>query len=116
MSSSELTADELNSLFELVGQIYECAVEPERWQPTIDLIKSFMDGVNASMYGFDLADNSIRFFISTGIEPEWLARMPDYVEDVGKLFAAAGDVVTRPIEQFGEVLQLLENGLGVHRR
>lgn len=99
MESSELTSGELRSVIGLVGQIYDCAIEPERWQVAIESITDFMDGANGSLFGFDLASNSLRFFISTGIEPQWLARMPEYERDVGELFAAAGDIATRPIER-----------------
>lgn len=100
MRSSSLTSSELAVLFELVGRVYDCAIEPERWQSTLETIRTFMNGANASIYGFDLSNNSIRFFMSSGVEPEWLARMPEYAKDVGALLAATGDIATLPIEQF----------------
>jgi len=105
MSSSELTTDELKSVLELVGRIYDCAIEPERWQSTLESIQSFMNAATASMYGFDLSSNSIRFLMSSGVAPEWLAKMPEYEADAGALFAAAGDVGTRSIEQFHVIRQ-----------
>jgi hypothetical protein len=64
-----------------------------------------MNGTNAALYGFDLSSNDLRFAIVSGVPPEWLATMGDYTSDLGELFAAVGDVSTRPIEQFHVVRQ-----------
>lgn len=105
MSSSELTADELKSLLELVGRIYGCAIAPDDWQSTVEAIRVLMNGTNAALYGFDLSSNDLRFAIVSGVPPEWLATMGDYASDLDELLAAAGDVSTRPIEQFHVVRQ-----------
>lgn len=100
MSSSELTADELKSVLELVGRIYDCAIEPERWQSTLESIRVLMNAASASMHGFDFSSNELRFAIFSGVAPEWMAKMSDNMESLGELWAAAGDIFTRPIDQF----------------
>ncbi len=100
MSSSVLTTDELKSVLDLVGRIYDCAIEPERWEATIESIRVLMNGLSASLHGFDFSTNELRFAIFSGIAPEWLAKMGDNMNDLGELWAAAGDIFTRPIDQF----------------
>ena len=105
MSSSGLTASEFEASLDLIGRVYDCVIEPERWPSTLEAIKTLMNGTNAMLYGVDLSSNDIRFFMTSGIAPEWLASMGDYRHDLAELFAAAGDVATRPIERFQVVRQ-----------
>lgn len=67
---------------QLVGAIYDCAIDPSRWPSTLGLLRKVLSfrtavlGVNALPSGQPL------IHATDGIPPEWLAAMPEYADDV----------------------------------
>jgi DNA-binding CsgD family transcriptional regulator/PAS domain-containing protein len=86
-------------LSELIGAIYDCAVEPDRWDRTLDDIRDFLVCANSVLYIQDTATGAQRYSKMVGIEPHWQKLMIDYGDHITEIYDYVGDAMTRPIDK-----------------
>lgn len=94
-----IQTDDAKRLSELIGAIYDCAIDPGRWEATLLDIRDFLGCTNAALYLFDPANETARLNVVVGIEPPWQEKMLGYVDSVTELFAYVGDYDTRPLDK-----------------
>jgi len=87
------------SLSTLIGSIYDCALEPERWPDTLTRLRLELDFANASISLLSLSSGSLLLSIMTGPDPIWLERMPQYAADVVEAWGGAEKMLTFPIDE-----------------
>ena len=58
----------------LIGLIYDCVIEPDRWQPTIDALRAELGFATAEIAVVRLPNGEPLMTAIAGIEPEWLQR------------------------------------------
>lgn len=84
-SAREGGAAELMSaaaLSELIGAIYDCALDPDRWPDTLSLIRQTLGFHNAVLQLQALPSGEVLLNVGSGVEQPWLDRMIDYGPDV----------------------------------
>jgi DNA-binding CsgD family transcriptional regulator/PAS domain-containing protein len=86
-------------LSELIGAIYDCVLDPGRWDTTLDEVREFLDCANVALSVLDLQANSYRVQKVIGIEPYWLSKADEYFGDFAKLYHTLPDLQTRPIDE-----------------
>jgi hypothetical protein len=86
-------------LSDLIGDIYDCVIEPARWEPTLDRLCSLLDCSSCGLGVMDLRSEVARMQKLVGIDPEWVARMPEYGAVVANMFATLPDLMTRPLDE-----------------
>lgn len=67
----ELSAERLS---ELIGLIYDCVIDPARWQHAIDALRQALDFATAEITVMRLPDGAPLLSVTSGIAPEWLPR------------------------------------------
>jgi DNA-binding CsgD family transcriptional regulator/PAS domain-containing protein len=61
-------------LSDLISRIYDCTLDPSRWEPTLDVMKGAMRVQNAFVHVNDLVGGQMLIAASVGIDPFWLDR------------------------------------------
>ena len=74
-----LSNDELSAL---IGAIYDCALDRERWPSALHRIRTALDFANASLSLIALPSNKIVLNVTDGIASEWLATANEYGPEV----------------------------------
>ena len=71
-----------NKLPELVGSIYDCIPDAERWQGTLDDIRIFCDGCVATLAVLDTERNAARFSVACGDKMVLAPLLTTYASDM----------------------------------
>ncbi|MEP9397771.1 helix-turn-helix transcriptional regulator [Mesorhizobium sp. KR2-14] len=69
-------------LSEIIGLVYDCALDPGRWDDTLDEIRALFRCHNAQLIMFDLDQRCPTLRKSVGIDPYWLERQLEYAAEV----------------------------------
>ncbi len=69
-------------LSNLIGSIYDCALDPGRWPATLNGLRTELDFAGASMSIIDLLTNDVPLMIMVGPQPAWIERAPRYAPDI----------------------------------
>jgi DNA-binding CsgD family transcriptional regulator/PAS domain-containing protein len=85
-------------LSELIGAIYDCVLDPERWDATLDELRKFLDCANVALTVLDLQTDTFRVQKVLGIDPYWLAKVSEFSGDLAKLYHTVPDLLTRHID------------------
>jgi DNA-binding CsgD family transcriptional regulator len=93
------TAASPEILSEFIGLIYDCALDPGRWQNTLELIRSELNFANAAMSILDMNTGQMPLSVITGPEPEWIARMPQYGSDMIDMWGGLDKMRALPIHE-----------------
>jgi DNA-binding CsgD family transcriptional regulator/PAS domain-containing protein len=67
---------------ELVGAIYDCALDPGLWPGALASLRSQLRFHNASLSVYDFASSSMPIHVLNGVEEPWLSRIELYGEEV----------------------------------
>jgi DNA-binding CsgD family transcriptional regulator/PAS domain-containing protein len=84
---------------EVVGLIYECALDPGRWPDALGRIMRALRFYNASMSLMDMRAGTYPLNITCGVEEPWLSRMPAYASDVVEQWGGPAKLASYPLEQ-----------------
>jgi DNA-binding CsgD family transcriptional regulator/PAS domain-containing protein len=84
---------------EVVGLIYECALDPRRWPEALGRIMRALRFYNASMSLMDIHTGTYPLNITYGIEEPWLSRMTAYAGDVVEQWGGPAKLASYPLEQ-----------------
>jgi DNA-binding CsgD family transcriptional regulator/PAS domain-containing protein len=88
-------------LSDLIGEIYDCVIDPTRWEPTLDRIRGLLCCTSGALVIADLRNDTTRIQSLLGIEPEWAARYRDYSTDVAAGMSSVPDLLAHaPDEPF----------------
>ena len=66
----------------VVGAIYDCAIDPERWRATLRELCVDLRCVLSAIYLFDAQESCVRHLIVSDAESEKIARAPHYAETI----------------------------------
>lgn len=58
----------------LIGRIYDCAMDQDRWPPVLQEICDGMDAVGGSIHVVDPISATQQVLVEYGVDPEWSAR------------------------------------------
>lgn len=93
------SSDETGQVSALIGAIYDCAIDPSRWERTLDEIRELLDCTNCVLSVVNLDDASYRIQWMLGIDPAWVARMAEYAPELLELYGQVPDLHDLPIDQ-----------------
>jgi PAS domain-containing protein len=69
-------------LSDLIGRIYDCAIEPDWWPNTLAEIGRAIHCVSGTILLIDLERSRYRFAYTWGVSPQWVKRYLDYSADL----------------------------------
>ena len=69
-------------LSDLIGRIYDCTLDPSRWEPTLDTLRSMVRCRSAQLALVDLRQHRILIQRSLGIESHWLQQQSKYLSEI----------------------------------
>jgi len=95
--SSARTPISPETLSDLVGAIYDCALDPSRWPATLSAVRHELNCRNASLTLQALPSGNVLLQVSDGIEPQWLERVPEYGEDIVELWGGLQAYLSLPL-------------------
>ena len=56
-------------LIDLIGAIYQCTIEPEKWPQTLEVLCDSIGAVNASLAVFDFSTSSLELGVNARVDP-----------------------------------------------
>ena len=96
---TDATVFEPEALSALIGQIYDCAIDPERWAETLPVIMSKLNCCNAVLALNELPSARYILFNSHGITDFWMQKLPDFSGDILALWQQIVYDDTRPLDE-----------------
>jgi DNA-binding CsgD family transcriptional regulator len=60
----------LDDLSDVIGTVYDCAVDPKHWPAAIETIARLLDGTNGFILLFDTVRNEPRLYVDWNVDPE----------------------------------------------
>jgi DNA-binding CsgD family transcriptional regulator len=76
-------------LSDLIGMIYDCAVDPDRWPATLAAICRSIGCMSGFLLLVDLEQSQHRFAHSWGLSPDWKERYLDYSDQLTGFYSLA---------------------------
>jgi DNA-binding CsgD family transcriptional regulator len=89
----------MERISELIGAIYDCVLDPTRWDDALEEIRRFLLFANTALYLYDVTTETQRLFKVTGVEPYWLEKMIEWGDSISEVYKEVGDVTTRPLDK-----------------
>jgi DNA-binding CsgD family transcriptional regulator len=92
--------DEVAQLSSLIGDIYDAALDPDRWEHVLENTCKFVDGMLGGLGSIDRLSNRVNISKHWGYDPKYLQSYLDYYSKINVLAIASagivkvGDVVT----------------------
>ena len=86
-------------LADLIGTIYDCAVDSALWPLALERIRSLLSFHNATLSGFDLPSGTQFLGVNVGIPPEWEERMAGYAADIVNMWGGLERLAQFPLEE-----------------
>jgi DNA-binding CsgD family transcriptional regulator len=90
-------------LSQLIGSIYDCALEPERWPETLTSIHTALDFANASLSLIELrpgnAPSNVLLNILVGPDSPWRENMLEYGEDMVEAWGGVTALLALPLDE-----------------
>lgn len=71
-----------HDLSKLIGSIYDCALNPGRWEHALAGIRDALDAQTAVLHLDDLANDRLLIYRTVGIEPYWLEQQAKYIPEI----------------------------------
>ena len=83
-----MTADSLSpqEISKLIGSIYDCALDPSRWELTLDEIRDAFQGLTAVLHLNDLHDGHLLIHRTVGMEPYSLDLIAKHAPEINARF------------------------------
>ena len=82
-----------------IGAIYDCAVDPSRWEGVLASIAAQLNFYNATLGLNALPSGEPLLMVTTGTPPEWLARMPRYGSEAFELWGGVARIEQFPLDE-----------------
>src|SRR4051794_11810192 len=74
---------------ELIGTIYDCVLDPDRWQSVVDDIRRELEFCYAVLGVYPLPGGAVTLGVATGIDSVKLGELPSYGQDLVDLWGGA---------------------------
>ncbi len=84
---------------DLIGAVYDCVLEPDKWQATIDAIRTELNFCYAILGVYPLPTGSVLLGVASGIDPAWLVRLPAYGDDIVETWGGDERISQFPLEE-----------------
>jgi DNA-binding CsgD family transcriptional regulator len=85
-------------LSELIGSIYDCALNPTNWEAVLTSICHDFSFAS-SLLGVERVPGRIICQISSGLEPQLVARIPDYRDEIAQVWRGPDHVTRFPLDE-----------------
>src|SRR5262245_47110941 len=69
-------------LSDVIGRIYDCTLDPSRWEPTLDALRSLVACRSAQLALVDLRQRRILIQKTLGLEAHWLELQGKYLSEI----------------------------------
>ena len=99
-----------SALSELIGSIYDCALDPGLWPATLTSLREVLGFHNAALTLVGLPKGEVLLTVTSGIETSWLERIPLYGTDIVEQWGGADAIHAIPFEE-PAVLSLVNPGV-----
>jgi DNA-binding CsgD family transcriptional regulator len=86
-------------LSELIGMVYDCAIDPDLWPQALTAIRDATRFANATLSAQAVPTGEILLNVSVGIPPDWLASMETYAGDVIELWGGLPAIAAYPLDR-----------------
>lgn len=86
-------------LSEIVGLIYDAALDPGRWPGALERITAALRFCNASLSLMDLQSGEVPLNITSGIEEPWLGLMAQYGREVIDQWGGLETLMSHPLDE-----------------
>ena len=87
------------TLSDLIGSIYDCAVDPGRWPATMSGLRQALNFKNAIMQVMALPSGDTLLSVVDGVDAPWLDRMSGYDGDVVEQWGGAEKLQALPLNE-----------------
>ncbi|MCA0035361.1 helix-turn-helix transcriptional regulator [Mesorhizobium sp. B263B2A] len=84
---------------ELIGTIYDCVLDPARWQSVVESIRTELDFCYAVLGVYPLPGGEVTLGVATGIDSVKLGELPAYGQDLVDLWGGDTKVKQYPLEE-----------------
>lgn len=84
---------------ELIGTIYDCVLDPDRWQSVVDDIRRELEFCYAVLGVYPLPGGEVTLGVATGIDSVKLGELPAYGQDLVDLWGGDIRVKQYPLEE-----------------
>lgn len=90
-----------SQVIDLIGEIYDCVVEPAGWQGMFERLTRHLRMINGSLAvnSLDGGRTSSSFHVTFGIPSDYLARVAEYDAAIVELWGGPDLVMTVPLEE-----------------
>lgn len=96
MNSSPI---EVERLSELIGVIYDCAVDPGHWETALEAVRQTINCHHAALTINELPSGRFLLTKGVGVPQEWLASQPPLVPDLFALWQPVVADMRRPLDE-----------------
>ena len=91
---NELSPDELS---DFIGAIYDCALDPSRWEPTLERVTARLDLCNSAVGIQAMPSGDPLLLVTTGMREDYVARLFDYGAEVIEVFGGIDYMNSIPV-------------------
>jgi len=84
---------------DLVGSIYDCALDPDRWPATLSALRRALGFAQATLSLQTRPDGRVLLNIADGIPAEWIVRVPEYGADIVDLWGGPATIENARLEE-----------------
>ncbi|OED00940.1 helix-turn-helix transcriptional regulator [Rhizobium sp. YK2] len=89
----------MERISDLIGLVYDCILDPAGWQIAMDAIRTELNFCYAILAMYPLPAGSVLLSVSSGIDAQWLARLPAYGEDIVETWGGDDRIRQFPLEE-----------------
>ena len=82
---------------QIIGLVYDCALDSRRWPDVIDSLRQNLDFTNAVLGVNSLPSGEITVHAVSGVPFDWLSRMTEYADDIIALWGGAERIQQYPL-------------------
>ena len=86
-------------LSHLIGLIYDCVLDPGRWQPTVDALREASGFATANLSLHALPQGTALLSITSNIAPEWLQKLHPLSESAAESWGGAARLAEIPLAE-----------------
>jgi DNA-binding CsgD family transcriptional regulator/PAS domain-containing protein len=83
---------------EIIASIYDCAVDPGRWQQTLAFLRGAMDCANATLSMHAMPSGKPILAVWAGTEPIWVERAAQFGAEIMELWGGPEKVLSYPLD------------------
>lgn len=86
-------------LSDLIGAVYDCALDPARWAGVMDRLRLLVDCLDATLTLHARPSGTLLFAATSNIGPELIARWDDYGADILDQWGGPEEMASHPLDE-----------------